>query len=163
MTAKVRKMAEQVDTAGVDGDLVRQLAELLEETGLSEIEYGRNGWHVRVARHAAAPAAVQAATVISPVPEPAEVPKFDTDGAIPESHPGLITSPMVGVAYTLPEEGADPFVRVGDEVTTGQSVMLVEAMKVFNPIAAPISGRVTRIMVANGTPVEYGEPLILIE
>lgn len=146
--------------SGIDGDLVRELAGLLEETGLSEIEYGRDGWHIRVARGGRAVASAE----VAPASEPA--PARPADSAPPsldESHPGTVNSPMVGVVYVAPEEGAAPFVKVGDQVAEGDTVLLIEAMKVFNPIAAPHAGRVSRILVGNGTPVEYGEPLLIIE
>ena len=144
--------------SAIDGDLVRELAGLLEETGLSEIEYGRDGWHIRVARGGIAYAAPAGAVPAGAVPGAA--PTADTVDA---SHPGTLTSPMVGVVYTAPEEGAAPFVKVGDEVASGQTLLLIEAMKVFNPIVAPRGGRIARVLVSTGMPVEYGEPLLIIE
>jgi acetyl-CoA carboxylase biotin carboxyl carrier protein len=148
-----------------DSKLVRQLAAVLNETGLTEIEYEKGGLRVRVARQgqqvayaaapmhmSAAPAAVQAAVA-------AEAPKA-MDAA---SHPGTVKSPMVGVGYLLPEPGAAPFVSVGATVSEGQTVCLIEAMKTFNPVKAPRSGKVTKILLENGSPVEYGEPLLIIE
>ncbi len=154
-------MAEKKSTrsrakSDVDGDLVRRLAQLLDETGLTEIEYGSDGWHVRV---------VKGTGGNSPAVPSATEPAADT-GAAPdyvEGHPGLVTSPMVGVVFTAPEPGLPPFVKVGDQVIEGQPLLLIEAMKVFNPIAAPRAGRVSRILVGNGVPVEYGEPLMIIE
>jgi acetyl-CoA carboxylase biotin carboxyl carrier protein len=139
-------------------DLVRELSGLLEETGLTEIEYGRDGWHVRIARTITAVASVPAVQTAAGVPAAPAVAVQPDD-----QHPGLITSPMVGVVYTTPEEGADPFVKVGDRVNAGQTLMLIEAMKVFNPIVAPRPGVVTRVLVTGGTPVEYGEPLLIVE
>ncbi len=143
----------------IDSGLVRKLAGLLVETGLSEIEYGAGDWHLRVARNAgpaiAAPAAAPAAT--SPDAPPAAGPEPFIDD------PGALLAPMVGVVYTAPEPGAPPFVKVGDTVKEGQPVLLIEAMKVFNQIAAPRTGKVTRILVSNGTPVEYGEAMMIIE
>jgi acetyl-CoA carboxylase biotin carboxyl carrier protein len=146
-------MARTPAKVEVDGDLVRRLAELLDETGLSEIEYGRDGWHVRVAKGGIA---VQAAPqTLQPAPTPA--------ASLDASHPGAVTAPMVGVVYTAPEPGDPPYVKVGDAVVQGQVVLLIEAMKVFNSIEAPRAGTVTQILVASGMPVEYGEPLLVIE
>jgi acetyl-CoA carboxylase biotin carboxyl carrier protein len=133
----------------VNAEIVRELAGLLDETGLTEIEYGSGDLRVRVAR-TAAPTSV---TVAAPASEADAI----TD------HPGLVASPMVGVAYTSAEPEAPPFVKVGDVVAVGDTIMLIEAMKVFNPIKAPHSGRVSQVFVANGTPVEFGEPLMIIE
>ena len=153
-------MAKSATGGTVDAEVVRELARLLEETGLTEIELGRDGWHVRVAKtqtpvhYAAAPAAQHAAA------EPVVAPVLS---AQPAEHPGAILSPMVGIVYSAAEEGAQPFVKVGDTVTAGQTLLLIEAMKVFNTICAPTDGRVAAILVANGAPVEYGEPLMIIE
>ncbi len=148
-------------TAEFDPDLVRELANLLTETGLSEIEYALGDLRVRVARNAhpaGGAGAVGAAPVVSNViPAPAR----EADAVL--DHPGLITSPMVGVVYITAEPSLPPFVKVGDAVEAGTTVLLIEAMKVFNPIKAPRAGVVTRILVSNGVPVEYGEPLLIIE
>src|SRR5689334_7628395 len=137
----------------VDKALIRELAALLDETGLTEIEIEDNDVRVRVARggtvvHAAAP--VAAATAASAAAAPAG------DGI--HGHPGLVTSPMVGTIYTSAEPGVPPFVRVGDKVTAGQTLLIVEAMKTMNPVTAPKAGTVTRILISNEQPVEYGEP-----
>lgn len=141
----------------IDEDLVRQLTRLLEETGLTEIEYGRDGWHIRVrggAQHAAVTSTSKVETV--PAPTPAEsAPAVDLANAV--------TSPMVGVVFTGPDPEAPPFIKVGDEVKEGQTLLLIEAMKVFNPITASKSGRVTEILISNGAPVEFGEPLLILE
>jgi acetyl-CoA carboxylase biotin carboxyl carrier protein len=156
-TAKTR-------SSQVDRVLVRELAGLLEETGLSEIEYGRDGWHIRVARGGVATAAaVMAPTDMAPTETTEPIEKKAVNETIDASHPGVMTSPMVGVVYTAPEDGATLFIKVGDQVSTGQTLLLIEAMKVFNPIIAPRDGRIGRILVNNGTPVEYGEPLLIIE
>lgn len=145
-----------------DPELVRALAGLLHETGLSEIEYDSGGWRVRVARSAAllpqpaaAPPGVTAPAATGPAQAPAAQPFADP------AH--VLTSPMVGVVYAVPEPGAPPFVKVGDSVAAGATVLLIEAMKVFNPIKAHRSGTVSRILVTSGAPVEYGEPLMVIE
>lgn len=136
---------------------VRALARLLEETSLTEIEIEQSGIRVRVARHgtpvygapASAPTGLAVAAEVAP------------DALA--NHPGVVRSPMVGIAYTSSDPNGPPFVKAGDQVAIGQTLLLIEAMKVFNPIKAPRAGKVTRIFVANGAPVEYGEPLVLIE
>jgi acetyl-CoA carboxylase biotin carboxyl carrier protein len=151
-------MAAAKKTAEFDPDLVRELASLLSETGLSEIEYALGDLRVRVARNAqpAASVAAAAAHVAAPV-----APAREADAVL--DHPGLVTSPMVGVVYTTAEPSSPPFVKVGDAVEVGATVLLIEAMKVFNPIKAPRAGVVTRVLVSNAVPVEYGEPLLIIE
>ncbi len=155
-TSKTRLRKNQLDDA-----LVRRLSKLLIETGLSEIEYGESGWHLRVAKQAAAPVA---ATPLAAAPAP-ETAAAESEGvaAAEADHPGVIVSPMVGVCYTKPEPDQAPFFKVGDEVEEGDTVLLIEAMKVFNSIKAPRAGKVSRILVSNGTPVEFGEPLLIIE
>lgn len=138
-----------------DDDLIRRLAALLEETGLSEIEYEANGQRIRVGRHEApvvgwAPAA-QPAPVSVPAPSAEAVPA------------DAVTSPMVGTVYTSSEPGAPPFVKVGDSVSEGQTLLIIEAMKVMNPLASPRAGKVTRVLITDGQPVEFGEPLLIIE
>lgn len=149
-------------TKSIDSELVRSLAHLLDETNLTEIEYDTGSVRIRVARqgvpmavHHAIPAAAPAIAA-SAVAQPAA-----TDDAT--GHPGAVTSPMVGVAYLSPEPGAAKFVEVGQTVSEGQTLMLIEAMKTFNPIRAPRGGKVTRLLVADGQPVEFGEPLAIIE
>ncbi len=144
----------------IDDELVRRLATLLQETNLTEIEYEVGGLRLRVAR-APAPAAVQVAasapmvTVAPAAPAPAPAPA--------NSEPtGSVKSPMVGVAYRGPEPGAKPFVAEGDEVREGDTLLLIEAMKTFNPIAAPRGGRIVRFLVGDGQPVEFGEPLLIL-
>jgi acetyl-CoA carboxylase biotin carboxyl carrier protein len=148
----------------IDADLVRELASLLAETGLTEIEYGTDSWRVRVARNPAPAAALlglgEEAGARAPL-GPAPAPPDEAEALL--QHPGLLTSPMVGVVYTAPEPGAPPFVKVGDRVEAGATLLLIEAMKVFNPIRAPRAGVIVRMLVSNGVPVEYGEPLVVIE
>jgi acetyl-CoA carboxylase biotin carboxyl carrier protein len=153
-------------TGGIDADKVRELNRLLAETGLDEIEYAGPDWRVRVVRRAAAgPAAAAGPVPGAPAAAPAVVPgeAAATPAESFAEHPGVVKSPMVGVAYTSPDPATPPFVRVGDQVAEGQTLLLIEAMKVFNPIKSPRAGKVTRVFVASGTPVEYGEPLVLIE
>ena len=149
-------MTEQRRKPKVDAEAVRALADLLHETGLTEIEYGHGDWRVRVAK-TPAPAPIHAAPAVAAPTDGAAATDPDLD------HPGLIASPMVGVVYTSAEPGTPEFVKVGDTVATGDTLLLIEAMKVFNPIKAQHPGRVTRIFVSSGMPVEYGEPLIIIE
>jgi len=142
-------------------ELVRELADVLNDTGLTEIEFSQDDWHIRVAKNvtvnaAAVPAAAPAAAPAAP----AEAPAQEADAA---SHPGAVTSPMVGVAYLSPDPDSPQFANVGDSVTEGQTLCLVEAMKVFNPIHAPKAGKVSRVLVNSGSPVEFGEPLFIIE
>jgi acetyl-CoA carboxylase biotin carboxyl carrier protein len=140
-----------------DAELIRSLAALLNETGLSEIEYESGGTRIRVARETARTVAVPA-----PAAPPAPVePSPGANGADP--HANAVTSPMVGVAYLAPQPGAAQFVRVGDTVTEGQTLLIIEAMKVMNQIRAPRPGRVTQIFIADTDAVEYGAPLMLIE
>lgn len=146
-----------------DPAAIRELAQILRDTDLTEIELVNADARLRVVRQAviAAPMAQQiavpaaAVAAAAPAPAPAEAP----DAA----HPGTVTSPMVGVAYLAPEPGAAPFVMVGAKVAQGQTLLLIEAMKTYNQIKATRAGTVTRILVESGTPVEYGEPLMIIE
>jgi acetyl-CoA carboxylase biotin carboxyl carrier protein len=146
--------------ASDDGALIRELALLLAETNLTEIEIERAGLRVRVARNisiaASVPTSYQPAAAVPPVAAPAAV----TDVA---KHPGVVPSPMVGTVYWASEPGAKPFVEVGSKVTAGQTLVIIEAMKTMNQIPAPRAGTVTQILVEDGSPVEYGEPLVIIE
>jgi acetyl-CoA carboxylase biotin carboxyl carrier protein len=148
--------------AGIDQELIRELARLLDETGLTEIEIDREGMRVRVARQPAA----AAATALAPAArQPAAAPPQQSAAgdADPAKHPGCVRSPMVGTAYLGPEPGAPPFVGVGSRVVQGQTILIIEAMKTMNHIPAPKAGVVTRILVGNRQPVEFGEPLAIIE
>lgn len=139
----------------IDSDLVRKLAALLVETGLSEIEYASGDMRVRVARNAVA---VPMAAVAGAEPQPGPAGTHEEP-----VHPGAVTAPIVGTVYLSPEPGAEPFVRVGSTVVEGETLLLLEAMKTFNEVRATRAGRVVRLLVADGTPVEYGEPLVIIE
>jgi acetyl-CoA carboxylase biotin carboxyl carrier protein len=149
-----------------DSALIRELALLLDETSLTEIEIERAGLRVRVARNisiaasmppgfqvaAPAPGAVAAATAMA------------TAAAVDLSkHPGVVPSPMVGTAYWAPEPGAKPFIEVGTKVSIGQTLLIIEAMKTMNQIPSPRAGTVTQILIEDGQPVEFGEPLVIIE
>jgi len=144
----------------IDGDAVRKLAEILVDTDLSEIEYEDNGSRIYVSRKAnIAPVATH---VTTPSPVVAQTPSAATarDWA---KHPGAVRSPMVGTAYLSPEPGAANFIKVGDSIAIGQTLLIVEAMKVMNQIKATQAGKVTQILVSDASPVEYDEPLIVIE
>jgi acetyl-CoA carboxylase biotin carboxyl carrier protein len=143
----------------VDQTMIRELAALLSETDLSEIEIEQDGFRVRVARQRGydVPVAAPAPIAASPAPAPAN------SGQPAKPTAGTVTSPMVGTAYRAPEPGAKPFVEVGSKVAVGQTLMIVEAMKTMNPIASSVGGTVTAIMVEDGQPVEYGEPLMVIQ
>ncbi|NVO13802.1 MAG: acetyl-CoA carboxylase biotin carboxyl carrier protein [Rhodoplanes sp.] len=146
----------------VNEQIVRTLARLLGETGLTEIEIERAGLRVRVARQAIA----VATTVAAPAAGAAAVAGVYAvaDGPMdPSKHPGVVTSPMVGSVYLAPEPEARPFVEVGTVVKAGETVLIIEAMKTMNQIPAPKSGTVTQILVEDGQPVEFGEPLMIIE
>ena len=144
--------------SAIDPDFIRELAKLLDETGLSEIELERNGERVRVARAPQRP--LPAAPAPAPMPAAAAPAASDADIS---GHPGLVTSPMVGTAYLAPEPGARVYVEVGSRVRAGETLLIVEAMKTMNQIPAPRAGIVTRILIEDGTPVEFGEPLMIIE
>ena len=144
----------------VDHELIRALAKLLDETGLTEIEFERGGQRVRVARHG--PAAVAVAPVVRA--GTVEATPLPGSGTVdPSKHPGVVTSPMVGTCYRAPEPGARPFVEVGARVRAGDPLLIVEAMKTMNQIPAPRAGTVIQILIEDGHPVEFGEPLMIIE
>jgi acetyl-CoA carboxylase biotin carboxyl carrier protein len=146
-----------------DSALIRELALLLDETSLTEIEIERAGLRVRVARNisiaASMPANFQQAAA------PASVTASVTPPAVADlaKHPGAVPSPMVGTAYSSPEPGAKPFIEVGTKVSVGQTLLIIEAMKTMNQIPSPRAGTVTQILVEDGQPVEFGEPLVIIE
>lgn len=148
----------------VDEELIRRLASLLDEIGLTEIEYSERGWSVRVSKAAKGAIATPAGAAGTEPGATAEAEGEDQeDQEAAASHPGAVTSPMVGTIYMSPAPGEPPFVRAGETVDEGQTILVVEAMKTFNEIAAPCSGKLSRIIVADGQPVEYGEVLALIE
>jgi acetyl-CoA carboxylase biotin carboxyl carrier protein len=141
----------------IDQDLIRQLAKLLDETKLTEIEVEEDGCRIRVARGATPAASV------TPLSSPAPVAMSVPASLDPAKHPGVVTSPMVGTAYLGPEPGARPFVDVGSEVQLGQALLIIEAMKTMNQIPAPRAGKVVQILIEDGQPVEFGEPLMIVE
>ena len=145
--------------SAIDKEIIRELAELLDETGLSEIEIEQQGLRVRVMRGghvgvapapiAAAPAAITAAPA--------------TTESDPAGHPGAVKSPMVGTAYRAPSPEAASFIEIGQQVTQGQTLLIIEAMKTMNQIPAPKAGKIMDILVSDGQPVEFDEPLVIIE
>ena len=143
----------------IDQGLIRELAALLQETGLSEIEVEQDDLRIRVARSIGAVTEVAVAPAAPSAPA-APAPALDAD---PANNPGAVKSPMVGTAYLAPSPGAAAFAPVGTQVTEGQTVLIVEAMKTMNQIPAPRAGKVTQVLVDNGQPVEFGEPLMIIE
>ncbi|TXG85598.1 MAG: acetyl-CoA carboxylase biotin carboxyl carrier protein [Sphingomonadales bacterium] len=159
MASKSPSRALSVDTAQL-----RELAELLKETDLTEIEIADGERRIRLARQMTVVATAPVAAA-APAAAPAALPEAPAPEATPDigSHPGLVKSPMVGTVYVSNEPGKPAFVSVGSTVKEGDTLLIIEAMKVMNPIAAPRGGTVTRILVANEQPVEFGEPLLVIE
>lgn len=156
-------MSKDRDDGGTEQQLIRQLANLLNETGLSEIEIERSGLKVRVARTLTVSAALPmagAAPAVAANPSAAAAPAAASD---PAKHPGAVKSPMVGTAYRAPEPGAAPFIEIGTRVNQGDPLLIIEAMKTMNQIPAPKAGTVAAILFENGQPVEFGEPLVIIE
>jgi acetyl-CoA carboxylase biotin carboxyl carrier protein len=152
-----------------DPDLIRSLAKLLDETGLTEIECSSGDQRIRVSKQASAPTAVvNASPADAEKPAPAPSPPAGANGAghpgaNGHDHPGTLKAPLVGIAYLAAEPGAVPYVKVGDTVAEGQTLMIIEAMKVMNQIRAPRAGRISRVYVGDAEPVEYGTALMLIE
>ncbi|MFT3726971.1 MAG: acetyl-CoA carboxylase biotin carboxyl carrier protein [Terricaulis sp.] len=158
---------------GLDAGLVRELAKVLDDTGLTEIEVEYGELRLRLARTVSLAALPPTQThVVHSAPAPAALPAPTPAAPAPAAppaaadmskHPGAVPSPMVGTAYLSPEPGAAAFVKVGDTVNAGQTLLVVEAMKTFNPIPAPRAGKITAIIVGDAQPVEFGEPLMIIE
>jgi acetyl-CoA carboxylase biotin carboxyl carrier protein len=148
----------------VDQDLIRQLAALLDETGLNEIEIEHDDTRIRIAR--SAPSVAVSAPAAAPAPAPAAAPAPKAAAAAstdPANNADAVVSPMVGTVFRAPEPGGKPYVEVGDTVSKGQTLLIIEAMKTMNQIPAPRAGTVARIIVDDGHPVEFGEPLLIIE
>jgi acetyl-CoA carboxylase biotin carboxyl carrier protein len=150
----------------IDRELIRDLAGLLTETDLSEIEVEQEGFRIRISRQVAAPPA-QVVTYAEPAPSKAAAQPAAAEPAKsladPARHPGAVPSPMVGTVYRASDPKAKPFVEVGVEVKVGQTILIVEAMKHMNEVAAPRAGKVVAILVEDSQPVEYGQPLMIIE
>jgi acetyl-CoA carboxylase biotin carboxyl carrier protein len=159
--------ADPVETPSIDARLVRKLADILKDTGLSEIEVEHAGLKIRVAREltAAATQYIQAPAAPAYAPAPvAAAPAAEVAAPAPAAHAGeAVKSPMVGTVYLSPQPGADVFIKVGDTVSAGQTLLIVEAMKTMNPISAPKAGKIVEILVADAQPVEFGEPLVIVE
>lgn len=147
---------------GDESALIRELAALLDETNLTEIEIERTGLRVRIARNVSIAAAVPASYHAAPAPA-ATAASAAPAAADVSKHPGMVPSPMVGTVYWAPEPGAKPFIEVGTKVSAGQTLLIIEAMKTMNQIPSPRAGTVTQILVEDGQPVEFGEPLVIIE
>ncbi|MGH6788704.1 MAG: acetyl-CoA carboxylase biotin carboxyl carrier protein [Pseudolabrys sp.] len=152
-------MAKSSKSPTVDHELIKELTKLLDETGLTEIEIEQDGQRVRVARTSGPVAVAAPRLVAAPMTsiEPATAP-LD-----PAKHPGVVISPMVGTAYGSPEPGAKPFIEIGSKVKAGDTLLIVEAMKTMNQRPAPRAGTVIQILFEDGQPVEFGEPLVIIE
>ncbi len=150
-----------------EGQMIRELAELLNDTGLTEIEIEKSGLKIRVAKKisitAAAPQAYISAPVAGAATTPSEANSATSAASDLSKHPGAVKSPMVGTAYRSPEPGAASFCEVGSKVNQGDTILIIEAMKTMNQIPAPRAGTIKAILVENAQPVEYGEPLIIIE
>lgn len=142
----------------VEEGLIRKLSGLLDDTGLTEIEYRSGEQTIRVSRGSGGSAFAPA-----PTAAPAVIAAKEDEPQESGHHPGAVTAPMVGVVYLAPEPGSPPFIKPGDSVSEGETLLLIEAMKTFNPVRAPRSGRVSRILVADKVPVEFGEDLVILE
>ena len=154
-------MANRLD---IDSELIRKLAELLDETGLSEIEYETGGRSVRVARQINAHNSSIPSHTGEIITQLKSAPETTPLSPTPEKRDGTpVTAPMVGTVFLAPEPGADPYVKLGDIINEGDTVMLIEAMKTYNPVRAPRAGKVVRILVTDTAPVEYGEELMVLE
>ena len=144
----------------IDRELIQELSKLLDETGLTEIEIEQDGSRIRVARGAApTPTVMVPARPLTAAPQPVG----ESAALDPAKHPGVVISPMVGTAYGAPEPGAKPFIEIGSKVKAGDTLLIVEAMKTMNQIPAPRGGTVIQILYEDGQPVEFGEPLVIIE
>jgi acetyl-CoA carboxylase biotin carboxyl carrier protein len=167
--APVTKSASHASAGGIDTALVEQLAGIVAQHDLSEIEVDFEGLHIRVARHSSVAAPMQmqhapAPTMYAPAPAVmAPPPTLAVPLPTGAENPGAVKSPMVGTAYLRPSPDAKAFVEIGSQVKAGDKILLIEAMKTFNEIVAPRAGTVTAILVEDGQPVEYGEPLLVIE
>jgi acetyl-CoA carboxylase biotin carboxyl carrier protein len=161
MARKPDETSTATSTASDDSAMIRELALLLDETNLTEIEVERAGLRVRVARSISVSAAMPAN--YQPAPQYAPAPAAVAAPVETAKHPGAVPSPMVGTVYWASEPGARPFIEVGTKVAVGQTLVIIEAMKTMNQIPAPRAGTVTQILVEDGAPVEFGEPLVIIE
>ena len=158
MTAK-----DEAEKPSAEQKMIRELAQLLNDTGLTEIEIEKSGLKIRVARSVTISAQAQPAVSYAAPQGAAAAAAPAASAGDPAKHPGAVKSPMVGTAYRSPEPNSPPFVEVGKRVQQGETLLIIEAMKTMNQIPAPRSGTVTSVLVENGQPVEFGEPLVIIE
>lgn len=157
-------MTKKSTGASSGSKLVQELADILDDSGLVELEYATDDVNIRLSRASSAAAPVMAAPAPVAAPAQAAAPAAAQPEAISAAdHPGMVPSPMVGTAYLAPEPNADNFIKIGDSVKAGQTLLIIEAMKVMNPITAPQAGKVTAILIDNAQPVEYGEALVIVE
>jgi acetyl-CoA carboxylase biotin carboxyl carrier protein len=164
-------MTDKKAVLGVEPKLIRELAAILRDNGLTEIEIEQGGMRLRLAAgagHAAPPPAHAIAhappiALPAPPPPPSAAAAEASAAAAAASHPGAVLSPMVGTAYLSPEPGAAVFVKVGDQVAEGQTLLIIEAMKTFNPIPAPRAGKLAQLLVTTGQPIEFGQVLAILE
>ncbi len=163
-TASKEKPKDKDVALGIDASAVRLLSDLFKETDLTEIEYEARGCRIRLARHQhvapVSPVSMTMPMVAAPPPVPLSCPEPSHD---PAKHPGVVTSPIVGTAYLSPQPGAPKFVEVGTTVSEGQTLLIIEAMKLMNPLKAPRAGRVTQVLIDNASPVEFDQPLLILE
>jgi acetyl-CoA carboxylase biotin carboxyl carrier protein len=161
VAAPPKEKSASKSQSAVDKELIRELSALLDETGLTEIEIEKSGLRVRVVRSGQVVHVAPPPLPVAPIVAPAGI----TSQAAPDpgKHPGVVASPMVGTAYLSPEPGARPFVEIGSKVLAGQTLLIIEAMKTMNQIPAPRSGTVIQILIEDGQPVEFGEPMMIIE
>lgn len=167
MTAKDKpldKVKKTMSSFDLDAEFVRTMAKLLEESGLTEMEYSEGERRIRLSRAAPAMAPAAYALPAAPAAAPSAPAASAAPAAVaPAQNPNALKSPMVGTAYVASEPGGAPFVKVGDSVKAGQTVLIIEAMKVMNPIKAPKGGTIVDVMVSDAQPVEFGQPLLIIE
>ncbi len=154
------KSRNKMSKLDIDKDVIRDLAEIMNETGLGEIEVEHGNSRLRVSRSSTGASVPQVIAAPAPAAAPAAEAPSAGDAT---SHPGAVKSPMVGTAYLAPEPGAPVFVKAGDTVSQGQTLLIVEAMKTMNPIAAPKGGKIVEVLVDDTEPVEFGQPLVIIE
>ena len=154
------KAPDKPKKPALDQDMIRELSALLDETGLTEIEIEQDGQRVRVARNSGRAMPAHISPVGAP---PASVAMSTSKSADPAKHPGVVSSPMVGTAYMAAEPGGKPFIDVGSKVKVGDTLLIIEAMKTMNQIPAPRAGTVIQLLYEDGQPVEFGEPLVIIE
>ena len=163
MATASKKTAASKATSNNEAKLIKDLANIMDGAGLAELEYETETFAIRLSRGVRT-APVTAVQPVSEAPQPATTNQpTPPEPENPADHPGAVTSPMVGTVYTAPEPGASAFISEGDSVSRGQTLLIVEAMKVMNPIAAPKAGTVTKIFVQNAQPVEFGEALVIVE